>query len=93
MKQCEQYVRETTTTGMWDCETVTKPKDTSSLELTGAAGRTRNTLLLEDVEEPMPTERFRPTRNHLSRREKRRTFCHCLEMRTWSWNDWNDCYG
>ena len=59
MKQCEQFfVRETTTTGMWDYETVTKPKDNSSPEQTGAAGKTRNTQMLEDVEEPMPTERY-----------------------------------
>ena len=31
MKQCEQHVvQETTTTGMGDYETVTKPKDNSS---------------------------------------------------------------
>ena len=66
MKQSEQYVvRETTTTGMWDYETVTKPKDTSSPEQTGAAGKTRNTQMLEDVEEPMPTERYQA---NLSRR-------------------------
>ena len=59
MKQCEQHVvRETTTTGMWDYETVTKPKDTSIPEQTGAVGRTSNTQMLEDVEEPMPTERY-----------------------------------
>ena len=59
MKQCEQYVvRETTTTGMWDYETVAKPKDTSSPEQTGVMGRTRNAQMLEDVEEPMPTERY-----------------------------------
>ena len=41
MKQREQYVvRETT--GMWDYETVTKPKDNSSPEQTGAAGKTCN---------------------------------------------------
>ena len=58
MKQREQYVvRETTTTGMWDYEIVTKPKDNSSPEQTGAAGKTRNTQMLEDVEEPRPTER------------------------------------
>ena len=57
MKQREQYVvRETT--GMWNYDTVTKPKDNSSPEQTGAAGKTRNTQMLEDVEEPMPTERF-----------------------------------
>ena len=51
MKQREQYVvRETT--GMWDYKTVTKPKDNSSPEQTGAAGKTRNTQMLEDVEEP-----------------------------------------
>ena len=59
MTTCEQFVvRETTTTGMWDYETVTKPKDTSSPEQTGAVGRIRITEMLEDVEEPMPTERF-----------------------------------
>ena len=57
MKQREQYVvRETT--GMWDHDTVTKPKNNSSPEQTGAAGKTRNTQMLEDVEEPMPTERY-----------------------------------
>ena len=57
MNQREQsVVRETT--GMWDCETVTKPKENSSPEQTGAAGKTRNTQMLEDVEEPMPTERY-----------------------------------
>ena len=57
MKQREQdVVRETA--GMWDYETVTKPKDTSSPEQTGVAGKTRNTQMLEDVEEPMPTERY-----------------------------------
>ena len=56
MKQREQYVvRETT--GMWDHGTVTKPKNNSSPEQTGAAGKTRNTQMLEDVEEPMPTEK------------------------------------
>ena len=40
MKQSEQYVvRQTTTTGMWDNEKVTKPKDNSSPEQTGAAGK------------------------------------------------------
>ena len=39
-----------------DCETVTKPKDNSSPEQTGAAGKTHNTQVLEDVEEPMPLE-------------------------------------
>ena len=59
MKQREQYVvRETTTTGMWDYETVTKPTDNSSPEQTGAAGKIRNTQMLEDVEEPKPTERY-----------------------------------
>ena len=59
MKQCERLVvRETTTTGVWDCETVTKPKDNSSPKQIGAAGKTRNTQMLEDVEEPMPTERY-----------------------------------
>ena len=54
MKQREQYiVREQT--GMWDCETVTKPKNNSSPEQTGTAGKTRNTQMLEDVEEPVPT--------------------------------------
>ena len=54
MKQREQYVvRETTATGMWDYEIVTKPKDNSSPEQTGAVGKTH-----EDVEEPMPTERY-----------------------------------
>ena len=43
---------------MWDYETVTKPKDNSSPEQTGAASKTRNTQMLEDVEEPMPTERY-----------------------------------
>ena len=53
MKQREQYVvRETTTIGMWDYETVTKPKDNSSPEQTGAVGETRNTEMLGDVEEP-----------------------------------------
>ena len=33
-------------------------KNSSSPEQTGAAGRTRNTQMLEDVEEPMPTERY-----------------------------------
>ena len=57
MKQREQLVvRETT--GMWDYETVTKPKDNSCPQQTGAAGKTRNTQMLEDVEEPMPTERY-----------------------------------
>ena len=57
MKQREQYaVRETT--GMWDYETVTKPKDNSSPEQTGAAGNTRNTQMLEGVEEPMPSEKY-----------------------------------
>ena len=57
MKQREQYVvRETT--GMWDHGTVTKPKNNSSPEQTGAAGKTRNTQMLEDVEEPMPTEKY-----------------------------------
>ena len=56
MKQREPYVvRETT--GMWDYETVTKPKDNSSPEQTRSAGKTRNTQMLEDVEELMPTER------------------------------------
>ena len=56
MKQREQnVVRETT--GMWDYETVTKPKDNSSPEQTRSAGKTRNTQMLEDVEELMPTER------------------------------------
>ena len=51
MRQREKYVvRETT--GMWDYETVTKPKDNSSPEQTGAAGHTRNTQMLEGVEEP-----------------------------------------
>ena len=51
MKQCEQHVvQETTTTGMVDYETVTKPKDNSSPEQTGAAGKTRNTQVLQDVE-------------------------------------------
>ena len=63
-EQC--VVRETT--GMWDYETFTKPKDNSSPERTGAAGKTRNTQMLEDIEEPMPTEGIRPTRNQLSRR-------------------------
>ena len=59
MKHREQYVvRETTMTGMWDYGTVTMPKDNSSPEQTGAAGKTRNTHMLEDVEEPMPTERY-----------------------------------
>ena len=54
MKQREQYVvRETTATGMWDYEIVTKPKDNSNPEQTGAVGKTH-----EDVEEPMPTERY-----------------------------------
>ena len=67
MKQSEQYVvRETTTTGMWDYETVTKPKVNSSPEQIGAAFKTRNTQMLEDVEEPMPTERHQA--NALSRR-------------------------
>ena len=57
MKQREQcVVREMT--DMWDYETVIKPKDNSSPEQTGAAGKTRNTQMLEDVEEPMPTERY-----------------------------------
>ena len=57
MEQSEQcVVRETT--AMWDHETVTMPKDTSSPEQAGAAGKTRNTQMLEDVEEPMPTERY-----------------------------------
>ena len=44
MKQCEQYVvRETTTTGVWDYEIATMPKDNSSPEQTGVAGKTRNT--------------------------------------------------
>ena len=74
MKQREQYVvRETTTTSMWDYETVTKPKDTSSPEQTGAAGRTRNTQMLEDVEEATPTERYQTNAESA-------TFCHCLEM-------------
>ena len=59
MKQREQYVvRETTTTDLWDYEIVTKPKDNLSPERTGAAGKTRKTQMLEDVEEPMPTERY-----------------------------------
>ena len=59
MKQREQYVvRETTTIGMWDHEMVTKPKDNSSQEQTGAACKTLNTQMLEDVEEPMPTKRY-----------------------------------
>ena len=45
MKQSAQYVvRETTTTGMWDYETVTKPKDSSSPEQTGASGKPRHTV-------------------------------------------------
>ena len=49
MKQREQHiVREPT--GMRDCETVTKPKNSSSPEQTGAAGKARNT--------PMPAERY-----------------------------------
>ena len=50
MKQCEQHVvQESTTTGM---------EDKSRPEQTGAAGKTRITQRLEDVEEPMPTERY-----------------------------------
>ena len=37
---------------------VTKPKDNSSPEQAGAAGKSRNTQMLEDVEESMPTERY-----------------------------------
>ena len=33
-------------------------KDNSSPDQTGAEGKTRNTQMLEDVEEPMPTERY-----------------------------------
>ena len=59
MKQREQYVvRETTTTGMWDFETVTKPNDNSSPEQTGAAGKPRNTQMMKDVEESIPAERY-----------------------------------
>ena len=50
------FARETT--GMWDHETVTKPEEYSSPEQTGAADKTSNTQMLEDVEEPMPTERI-----------------------------------
>ena len=59
MKQSEQYVvRETTTTSMWNYETVAKPKDSPSPEQTGGASKTRNTQMLEDVEEPMPREKY-----------------------------------
>ena len=54
MKQHEQkIVREPT--GRRDYETVTKPKDNSSPQQTGAAVETRNTQMLEDVKEPMST--------------------------------------
>ena len=67
MKQREQYVvRETT--GMWDHDTVTKPKNNSSPEQTGAAGKTRNTQMLEDVEEPMPTGKYQTNEEAASRR-------------------------
>ena len=47
MKQREQYkVREPT--GIRDYETVTKPKNSSSPEQTGAAGKARNTLMLAE---------------------------------------------
>ena len=57
MIQREQYVVGVTI-GMWNFATVTKPKDKSSPEQTGAVGKTRNTQMLEDVEEPMATERY-----------------------------------
>ena len=70
MKQCEQHVvQETTTTGMGDYETVTKPKDNSSPEQTGAAGKTRNTQVLEDVEEPMPLEGHQTNEEAISSEE------------------------
>ena len=59
MTQREQHVvQETTTTDMGDYETVTKPKDNSSPKQTGAADKTSNTQMLEDVQEPMPKERY-----------------------------------
>ena len=50
---CEERQRR----AWWDSGIVTKPKDNSSPEQTGVAGKTRKTQMLEDVEEPMPTEK------------------------------------
>ena len=73
MEQREQYVvRETTTTSMWDCEMVTKPATRRCWKTSRRRCHRRG---------------IRPTAESVSRRWKRRTFCHCLEMRRWMYCD------